>query len=71
MALLNKVFVLELDTFVNPYLGDILDFSKTLEYHYGFQKIVLERLGESNLYGRISKCELAVNKVQKLGRIIF
>lgn len=70
MDLMNKVFANELDKFVNAYLDDILVYSKTLEDHLRHLEIVLKRLREEKLYGKLSKCEFAVNKVEYLGHLI-
>lgn len=70
MSLMSKVFGNESDKYFNVYLEGISVYSKTLKNHLGHQEIVLKRLSEKKLYGKISKCEFAVKQVEYLGQLI-
>ena len=65
--LMNKLFRDELGIFVLVYLDDILIYSEDLDSHWAHLRQVLQRLRESQLYGRLHKCEFLKDRVQYLG----
>jgi hypothetical protein len=70
MTLMNDIFREYLDQFVVIYLDDILIYSKTKEEHLKHVRLVLEKLKEHHLYGKMSKCEFMKTKVEYLGHYI-
>lgn len=55
MNLMNNIFQNCLDKFVLVFIDDILIYSKN-EEHQRHLEIVLQRLREHKLYGKLSKC---------------
>jgi hypothetical protein len=70
MYLMNKVFMEYLDKFVVVFNDDILIFSKNEEDHDKHLRVVLQKLGENQLYAKLSKCEFWLKEVLFLGHII-
>ena len=70
MTLMNDVFRNELDKFVIVYLDDILVYSRTWEEHLKHIRVVLTKLREQRLYGKISNCEFGIQEVEYLGHIL-
>src|SRR5271154_5507148 len=70
MTLMNDIFREYLDQFVVIYLDDILIYSKTKKEHLKHVRLVLEKLKEHHLYGKMSKCEFMKTKVEYLGHYI-
>jgi hypothetical protein len=70
MYLMNKVFMEYLDQFVVVFIDDILIFSKNEEEHDEHLRLVLQKLGENQLYAKLSKCEFWLKEVSFLGHII-
>ena len=56
MNLMNSIFQDCLDKFVLVFIDDILIYSKNEEEHQKHLEIVLQRLREHKLYGKLSKC---------------
>ena len=56
MNLMNSVFRDCLDKFVEIFIDDILIYSKNLEEHEEHFCIVLQRLRDKKLYGKLSNC---------------
>jgi hypothetical protein len=54
---MNKVFMEYLDKFVVVFIDDILIFSKNEVEHDEHLCLVLQKLRENELYGKLSKCE--------------
>ena len=54
---MNKVFMEYLDKFVVVFTDDILVYSKSEEEHEKHLRMVLRKLGEHQLYAKLSKCE--------------
>uniref|UniRef100_A0A8R7UJW3 Reverse transcriptase domain-containing protein n=1 Tax=Triticum urartu TaxID=4572 RepID=A0A8R7UJW3_TRIUA len=52
------------------FFDDILIFSKTYKEHLEHVALVLEALRKHQLYGKLSKCTFAQNKVEYLGYVI-
>jgi hypothetical protein len=57
MYLMNSVFMPELNKFVVVFIDDILVYSKSMEDHEGYLRVVLQRLWDHQLYAKFSKCE--------------
>jgi hypothetical protein len=70
MYLMNKVFMKYLDRFVVVFIDDILIFSKTMEEHEEYLRLVLEKLRSNQLYAKFSKCEFWLTEVAFLGHVI-
>src|SRR5271170_3118540 len=70
MTLMNDIFREYLDQFMVIYLDDILIYSKTKEEHLKHVHLVLRKLKEYCLYGKLSKYEFMKNKVEYLGHYI-
>src|SRR2546421_7203247 len=70
MALMNKIFQPFLDQFVIVFIDDILIFSENPLEHERHLRIVLQILGEKQLYAKFSKCEFWLDHVMFLGHVI-
>ena len=57
MDLMNRVFKLDLDSFVVVFIDDILIYPKTPEEHTHYLRTVLEILRKNELYAKLTKCE--------------
>jgi GGDEF domain-containing protein len=71
MNMMNKVFLDELDKFVVVFIDDILVYSSTTEEHEQHLRVVLERLGQNQLYAKFSKCEFWLEEVAFLGHVLI
>jgi hypothetical protein len=67
---MNKVFMEYLDKFVVVFINDILIFSKYEEEHDEHLRLVLQKLGENQLYAKLNECEFWLKEVSFLGHII-
>ena len=70
MDLMNRVFKPYLDQFVVVFIDDILVYSKTPEERTRHLREVLRILRRNELYAKLSKCELWLEKVAFLGHIV-
>lgn len=70
MDLMQRTFRPYLDEFVIVYLDDILIYSNSLEEHLGHLRLVLDKLRESKLYAKMSKCEWAKRELAFLGHVV-
>lgn len=70
MNLMNRVLHEYLDKFVLAFLDDISIYSRNEEEHLVHLQIVLQRLREHKLYGKLSKCAFFEEKIHYLGHII-
>ena len=70
MSMMNKVFHDYNDQFVMVYLDDILVYSNSWDEHMRHLQLVLQRLREHKLYGKLSKCAFGVKEVEYLGFIL-
>ena len=52
------------------YLDDVIVFSENEEEHFKNVKMVIERLKQANLKVKLSKCQIAVKKIEYLSHII-
>jgi hypothetical protein len=59
MYLMSKVFV----EYVDPFLDDILIYSKDEDEHTKHLHLVPQKLKEHQLYARLSKCEFWLKQV--------
>jgi hypothetical protein len=69
-AVMNDVFREYLDDFVMVYIDDILIYSRTAEEHFRHVRLILERLREHTLYGKLSKCEFNRPSLPFLGHVV-
>jgi len=70
MALMENTFREELNKFVLVFLDDILVYSRTMEEHERHLRVVLQRLREQKLYGKLSKCVFFRQEVEFLGHFV-
>ena len=70
MDLMNGVFKKFLDSFVIVFIDDILVYSKTEAEHVQHLRSVLQRLRETRLYAKFSKCEFWLSSVAFLGHVV-
>jgi hypothetical protein len=70
MYLMNKVFMEYLDKFVMVFIDYILVYSRSEEEHEKHLRLVLQKLRENRLYGKLSKCEFWMKQVACLGHVI-
>lgn len=66
-SLMHQVFWAYLRRFILIFFDDILDYSLSLDEHL---QIVLDLLGQHELFAKRSKCDFAQPKVEHLGHII-
>lgn len=69
-SLMHKVFAPLLDKSVVIYLDDILVFSKDMDEHLVHLREVLQRLRDSQLRAKRSKCLFGAPEVEYLGHIV-
>ncbi|RVW14473.1 Retrovirus-related Pol polyprotein from transposon 297 [Vitis vinifera] len=70
MDLMNRVFKPYLDQFVVVFIDDILVYSKSRKEHERHLSIVLQTLRDKQLYAKLKKCELWLDKVSFLGQVV-
>ncbi|GJZ41344.1 putative reverse transcriptase domain-containing protein, partial [Tanacetum coccineum] len=70
MDLINRVCKPYLDKFVIVFIDEILIYLKDEKEHKEHLKAILELLKKEQLYGKFSKCEFWIPKVQFLGHVI-
>lgn len=70
MDLKNRVFIDFMDRFVIIFIDDILVYSNSEDEHEHHLRLVLQRLRESCLYAKFSKCEFWIPQVAFLGHIV-
>nr|GEU97345.1 putative reverse transcriptase domain-containing protein [Tanacetum cinerariifolium] len=70
MDLMNRVCKPYLDKFVIVFIDDILIYSKDVEEHEKYLKIILELLKKERLYAKFSKCDFWLDLIQFLGHVI-
>jgi hypothetical protein len=71
MSLMNGVFWMYLDRFVQVFLDDILIYSKNEREHEEHLQVVFSCLRENKLDGKLSKCSFFQKEIHCLGHIIF
>ena len=52
------------------FIDDILIYSQSKEEHEDHLRIVLQALGDHQLYVKFSKCEFWLNEVKLLGHVV-
>jgi hypothetical protein len=67
MNLMNKVFMEYWDGFVVVFIDDVLIYSKSDNDHEEHLRLVLQKLRDTQLYAKFSKCEFWTDKVPFLG----
>ena len=70
MDLMHRVFQPYLDQFVVVFVDDILIYSLSEEEHEDHLRVVLQLLGDHQLYAKFSKCEFWLTEVRFLGHIV-
>ena len=70
MGLMNRVFHKYIDRFIIVFIDDILIFSKSMEGHEEYLRIVFQILREKKLYAKFKKCEFLLDQVVFLGHVI-
>ena len=70
MDLMNRVFQPYLDRFIIVFIDGILMYSGSSEEHLEHMRIVLQNLRERQLYTKLSKCQLWLDRVTFLGHVI-
>ncbi len=70
MDLMNTIFRPYLDQFVVVFIDDILVYSRSIEEHDRYLRIVLQTLREKQLYAKLSKCEFWLKEISFLGHIV-
>jgi hypothetical protein len=70
MYLLNSVFMPELDKFVVVFIDNILIYSRSMEEHEEYLRIVLQHLRDHQLYAKFNKCEFWIKEVPFLGHVV-
>ncbi|KAJ0533626.1 putative nucleotidyltransferase, Ribonuclease H [Helianthus annuus] len=70
MDLMNRVCKPYLDKFVIVFIDDILIYSKSQEEHKQHLRLILELLGNEQLYAKFSKCDCWLRKVHFLGHVV-
>ena len=68
--LMNRVFKEYLDDFVIVFIDDILIYSPNEEEHEKHLRLVLQRLQEKQLFGKLKKCEFWLPSIAFLGHVI-
>lgn len=67
---MNHIFHPYLDQLVVVFIDDILMYSKSREDHDKHLRMVLQILRENQLFGKLSKCEFALDEIFFLGHIV-
>ena len=70
MDLMHKVFQPYLDKFAMVFVDDILIYSQSEEEHEDHLRIVLQALGDHQLYVKFSKCGFWLIEVRLLGNVV-
>ena len=60
----------EFQDFAQPYIDDVIIFSKTFEEHLEHIEKVLRRLGEKGLLIKLPKCEFCTDEIEFLGHVV-
>uniref|UniRef100_A0A8C5PCP2 ribonuclease H n=1 Tax=Leptobrachium leishanense TaxID=445787 RepID=A0A8C5PCP2_9ANUR len=67
---LNDIFRDVLDTFLVVYLDDLLVYSRTIQEHTQHVRLVLSRLRQHKLYGKIEKSTFEKSSIEFLGYVL-
>ena len=70
MDMMNRIFKPYLDQFVVVFIDDILVYSKNIEEHMRYLRIVFQTMREEKLFAKLSKCEFWLDSIVFLGYVI-
>ncbi|XP_070020545.1 uncharacterized protein [Nicotiana sylvestris] len=70
MDLMNRVLSTYIDSLGIVFIDDILICSHSMEEHEQHLRVVLQTLGEQNLYTKFSKCDFWLDFVAFLGHVV-
>ena len=70
MDMMNKIFKLYLDQFIIVFIDDILVYSKNIEEHERYLRIVFQTLRKEKLFVKLNKYEFWLDSVVFLGHVI-
>jgi hypothetical protein len=68
--MMDETFNEEFQDFCQPYIDDLIIFSKTFKEHMEHISKVLNRLREKGLMVKLPKCEFCVEKLEFLGHVV-
>ena len=68
---MNHVLREYLGKFVVVYFDDILIYSKYLDEHVIYVRLVLAKLREEKIFAKLKKCSFCMDKVNFLGFVVF
>lgn len=71
MDVMERFFRYFLDKFVIVLINDILVYSRNLDEHAHHLITVLQTFSINQLYAKLSKCEIWIDRVVFLGYVIF
>ncbi|XP_070045364.1 uncharacterized protein [Nicotiana tomentosiformis] len=71
MDLMNRVFRLYLDQFDIVFIDDMLIYSRSMEEHEQYLRLVLQTFREQKLYAKFSKCKFWLDSVAFLGHVVL
>jgi hypothetical protein len=70
MDLMNQIFQSYLDKYVVVFIDDVLVYWNSFEEHERHLRQVLQSLRNHQLYAKLNKCELWLERVMFLGHVI-
>jgi hypothetical protein len=70
MCLMNEVLCLFIGKFVVVYFDDILIYSKSLDEHIEYLRVVFSALCEARLFANLEKCTFCTDQVAFLGYVV-
>jgi hypothetical protein len=60
----------EVSDFCQPYIDDVIIFSKTFEEHCEYLDLMMSKLREAGMVVKLPKCEFAMDKMDFLGHTV-
>jgi hypothetical protein len=67
---MNSMFMPEVDKVVVVFIDDILVYSKSMEEHQEYLRVMLPRLQDHQLYAKFIKLEFWIDEVPFFGHVI-